>query len=100
MTVIMKDKAVVCQDKKFDFIRPETTQRLYRRIICPACGNDRHFYEVAEDVVITTRYIQNADGSFTPQSDESRILGEIRLYCVECDTDLSQFHDRFMEMLF
>lgn len=100
MTVTTKDKAVIHQDKKFDFIRSKTSHRLYRRIICPACGNDKHFYEIAEDVVLTTRYTQNADGSFTPQSDESSILGEVRLYCVECNTDLSQFHNRFMEMLF
>jgi len=71
-----------------------------RRIVCPTCGNDWYFYEIAEDVVLTTRYCQNADGSFTPQSDDSRILGEIKLYCGECQADMSQFHDRFVGMLF
>ncbi|MGQ9500356.1 MAG: hypothetical protein ACUVQ6_08500 [Dissulfurimicrobium sp.] len=50
--------------------------------------------------MLTTRYMQNPDGSFTPQSDESRILGEVKLYCAECQTDMSKFHSRFMEMLF
>ena len=73
---------------------------LGRRIVCPYCGNEKYFYEIAEDVMLTTRYIQNPDGSFTPHSDESRILGEVKLYCGECQADLSKFHDRFLEMLF
>ena len=73
---------------------------LGHRIICPYCGNEKCFYEIAEDVMLTTRYIQNPDGSFTPHSDESRILGEVKLYCGECQADLSKFHDRFLEMLF
>ncbi|NDY42499.1 hypothetical protein G3N55_06540 [Dissulfurirhabdus thermomarina] len=71
-----------------------------RRIVCPHCGNDRHFFEVAEEVMLTTRYVQNEDGSFTPQSDDSQILGDIRFYCAECNADLSQYHGRFVEMLF
>ncbi len=70
------------------------------RIVCPECGNDVDFFEVAEGVVITTNYIQNRDGSFTQESDESQILGEIKFFCGECDADLSNFHQRFMEMLF
>jgi hypothetical protein len=73
---------------------------LSRRIICPNCGNERNFYQIAEDVKLTTRYIQNADGSFTPLSDDSRILGEIKFYCGECQADLSEFYNRFLEMLF
>ncbi|HID97265.1 MAG TPA: hypothetical protein EYP57_03625 [Thermodesulfobacteriaceae bacterium] len=71
-----------------------------RRITCPICGNDWHFFEIAEDVMLTTRYVQNPDGSFTPRNDDSRILGEVKLYCGECKADISQFHDRFIEMLF
>ncbi len=74
--------------------------QLGRRIICPHCGNDWYFFEIAENVMITTRYIQNPDGSFTPQSDDSRIQGDVKLYCGECQADLSQFHNRFVEMLF
>jgi len=70
------------------------------RIVCPACGNDTEFYEVADGVVLTTRYIQHGDGSFSPEGDESQILGEIKLFCGECQADLSQFHQRFVEMLF
>ncbi len=81
-------------------VPPAPTPQLGNRIVCPHCGNDWHFYEVAEDVMLTTRYIQNADGSFTPRSDESSILGEVKLYCGECKADLSQFHHRLMEMLF
>lgn len=70
------------------------------RIACPVCGNDSDFYEVADDVVLTTRYIQNEDGSFTQDSDESQILGEIKFYCGECSADLTRFHKRFVDMLF
>jgi len=71
-----------------------------RRIVCPQCGNDLDFIEIADDVVITTRYIQNDDGSFTQEDDDSQVLGEIRLFCAECDADLTEFHKRFLEMLF
>ena len=70
------------------------------RIVCPHCGNDSDFYEVADGVLLTTRYIQNPDGSFVQDSDESQILGEIRFFCGECNSDLSAFHQRFLEMLF
>lgn len=70
------------------------------RLICPNCGNDYDFYEIAEDVVITTHYIQNQDGSFTPEEDDSQVLGEIKFICGQCQGDLSTFHQRFTEMLF
>jgi len=70
------------------------------RIICPDCGNDTEFIEVAENVILSTLYIQNQDGSFTPEEDESQVVGEIKLICAQCETDLSIFHDRFAEMLF
>ena len=70
------------------------------RIVCPNCGNDQEFLEVADGVILTTRYIQNDDNSFTQEGDDSQILGEIRFYCGECNTDLSQYHQRFLEMLF
>jgi ribosomal protein S27AE len=71
-----------------------------RRITCPTCGNDSEFLEVADGVILTTKYIQNDDNSFTQEGDESQILGEIRLYCGECNSDLTNFHQRFLEMLF
>ena len=70
------------------------------RITCPQCGNKTEFLEVADGVVLTTRYIQNSDGSFSQEIDESQVLGEVRFYCGECGSDLSQFHKRFVEMLF
>lgn len=78
----------------------DTVARPGGRIVCPECGNDLLFHEVAEEVTLTTRYIQNPDGSFTPQSDDSRIMGVVKLYCAECQHDLSRFHNRFVEMLF
>jgi protein-arginine kinase activator protein McsA len=70
------------------------------RIVCPECGNDSEFLEVAENVVITSRYIQNDDCSFTQDGDESQVLGEIKLFCAECSADLSNFHQHFLAMLF
>jgi len=72
----------------------------HRRIVCPNCANDLDFIEVADDVIITTRYVQNEDGSFTQEDDESQVLGEIKFYCAECDADLTEFHKRFLAMLF
>ncbi|MGQ9745982.1 MAG: hypothetical protein ACUVQV_08460 [Dissulfurimicrobium sp.] len=100
MTSTNKGKTKVKAGKTIGYICSELYPRLSRRIVCPTCGNDKYFYEIAEDVMLTTRYMQNPDGSFTPQSDESRILGEVKLYCAECQTDMSKFHSRFMEMLF
>ena len=39
------------------------------RIVCPHCGNDRDFIEIAHDVVVTSHYVQNDDGSFTYTPD-------------------------------
>ncbi|VAW33767.1 hypothetical protein MNBD_DELTA03-1661 [hydrothermal vent metagenome] len=70
------------------------------RIICPECGNDTDFFEVADGVIITTRYVQNDDCSFSQDGDESQILGDIKFYCAECNADLSYSHQRFLAMLF
>ncbi len=70
------------------------------RIICPYCGNDEDFLEVAENVTITTRYIQNEDGSFTPVADDTELMGEVHFYCGRCHADLTQYHRHFLEMLF
>lgn len=71
-----------------------------KKIICPKCGNDTYFYEVAHDVTITTYYVQNDDGSFTLRADDSKVVGDINLYCGECNEDLTRFHNRFVEMIF
>ncbi|MBC8208747.1 MAG: hypothetical protein H8E79_06235 [Desulfobulbaceae bacterium] len=78
----------------------QNTIQNVNRLSCPVCGNDTDFFEVADDVVITTHYTQNEDGSFSQQEDNSQILGQVRLICGECQADLSAFHDRFSEMVF
>ncbi len=70
------------------------------RIVCPNCGNDHDFMEIADGVILTTRYTQNDDGSFSQLDDESEIFGEIRFFCGECNSDLTQYHKHFLEMLF
>ncbi len=70
------------------------------RITCPECGNSTDFVEVAENVLVTTHYVQNADGSFTPQENETEIHGEVRLLCRNCGADMTPFHGHFLEMIF
>lgn len=70
------------------------------RIVCPNCGNDRDFVEIARNVIVTTTYLQNEDGSFTPDEGESDVLGKVGLFCGLCDSDLSFFHNHLSEMIF
>jgi DNA-directed RNA polymerase subunit M/transcription elongation factor TFIIS len=70
------------------------------KISCPECGNNREFVEIADDVILTTRYVQNEDGSFKQEVDESQILGDVQFLCGICGADLTQYHQRFQEMLF
>jgi len=77
-----------------------STSKPLGRIICPSCGNDQEFIEIARDVIVTTRYIQNDDGSFTPEDSESEVLGKVGLYCGQCETDVTSFHNHLMEMIF
>lgn len=68
---------------------------------CPECGNDREFVEVSAEVTTTTFYQQNPDGSFTPIDQESeQTSGSPRLYCGNCEKDLSALYERFAEMIF
>jgi hypothetical protein len=70
------------------------------KVSCPVCGNDEDFFEIADGVILTSRFLQNEDGSFTRDGDESQILGEIKFFCGECESDLTQFHQHFLDMLF
>jgi len=88
------------KDKKIKILPSNIKKNITQRIICPKCGNDTVFFEVARDVTITTFYIQNNDGSFSLKTDDSKIIGDINLYCGECNEDLSKFHNKFVEMIF
>ena len=70
------------------------------RIKCPTCGNDRDFIEVSRDVIVSTHYYQNDDGSFTPEEDENEVVGKVALYCGVCNANLSFFHNHLLEMTF
>jgi hypothetical protein len=70
------------------------------KISCPVCGNDEDFFEIADGVILTSRFLQNEDGSFSRDGDESQILGEIKFFCGECESDLTLFHQHFLDMLF
>jgi len=67
---------------------------------CPECGNDREFVEVSGEVITTTFYQQNPDGSFTPVDQESEQASGPHLYCGNCEKDLSALYPRFAEMVF
>lgn len=69
-------------------------------ITCPECNNNKEFLEVSDGVILTTRFIQNSDGSFSQELDDSQVLGQVKFYCGDCGADLTQFHKRFLEMLF
>jgi predicted RNA-binding Zn-ribbon protein involved in translation (DUF1610 family) len=71
-----------------------------QRITCPECGNNKEFLEVSDGVILTTRFIQHSDGSFSQELDDSQVLGQVKFYCGDCGADLTQFHKRFLEMLF
>jgi hypothetical protein len=70
------------------------------RISCPVCGNDEDFLEIADGVILTSRYLQNEDGSFTQDSDESEIMGEVKFFCGDCGGDLTEYYQHFLDMLF
>jgi len=70
------------------------------RIVCRRCGNAKNFIEVAGNALLTTHYVQNRDGSFTPMETETEILGEVKLYCGQCSADISEFNNHLHEMMF
>jgi len=69
-------------------------------IKCPHCGNAKNFFEITDDVITTTHYRQNHDGSFTIEEQCSQALGDVKLFCGNCEEDLTDFHQRFSEMIF
>ncbi len=71
-----------------------------QRITCAECNNNKEFLEVSDGVILTTRFIQNKDGSFSQELDDSQVLGQVKFYCGDCGADLTRFHKRFLEMLF
>ncbi|MDX9833694.1 MAG: hypothetical protein RBT36_00580 [Desulfobulbus sp.] len=70
------------------------------RIACPQCGNNSEFVEIADDVQVTTRYLQNTDGSFTAVENSTEIHGEVQFVCGQCGADLTLFRGHFLEMSF
>ncbi|MBM9518356.1 hypothetical protein JWG39_00825 [Desulforhopalus vacuolatus] len=73
---------------------------LVNLIQCPKCGNSEKFFEVVDNIVETTWYTQNKDGSFILEESNFRHLGPPRLFCAVCEEDLTAWHQRFSEMIF
>ena len=69
-------------------------------LICPACGNTEDFVELAGNVTVMTRYLQNYDGSFTPKENETEVHGSVRLLCGKCSADMTEYHNHVLGMLF
>lgn len=67
---------------------------------CPHCDNETDFFEITDDVITTTHYVQNKDGSFTLENKSAQSLGDVKLFCGNCEEDLTSFHQRFSEMIF
>ena len=79
---------------------PSQSSAITNRLVCPACGNDEDFFELANDVIQTSFFKQNRDGSFTHESDVSQINGDVLLFCGACEEDLTCYHKHFREMIF
>jgi len=76
------------------------TPGIANRLVCPTCGNDEDFFELANDVIQTSHYTQNSDGSFTHDSKSAQVNGDVLLFCGSCQEDLTHYHQRFKEMIF
>ena len=70
------------------------------RLVCPACGNATRFIEIADDVIVTTHFLQNRDGSFSTVDSETDVGGAVKLFCGKCRADISQYHGHLQEMKF
>ncbi len=79
---------------------PVPAAGIANRITCPVCGNNEVFFELANDVILTTYYRQNSDGSFSHESETAQRKGEVLLFCGSCEEDLSHYYQRFKEMIF
>jgi hypothetical protein len=79
---------------------PMPQPKVVNLLKCPYCDNDKDFFEITDDVITTTHYVQNKDGSFTIEEKSSQSLGDVKLFCGNCEEDLSSFHQRFSEMIF
>jgi hypothetical protein len=76
------------------------TGRPAGHLTCPVCGNTEDFIELAQNVTVTTRYLQHHDGSFTPEENDTEINGEVYLLCGKCNADMTGYHNHFIDMLF
>jgi len=81
-------------------VKPFDQPKVGNLLKCPYCGNEKGFFEITDDVITTTHYVQNRDGSFTIENKSSQSLGDVKLFCGNCEEDLSSFHQRFSEMIF
>jgi len=76
------------------------SSKIANRLCCPTCGNDRCFFEINEDVITTAHYIQNDDGSFTLEERLDQSFCLPKLFCNECEEDMTSYHRQFFQMIF
>ncbi|WP_022856092.1 hypothetical protein [Thermodesulfobacterium thermophilum] len=68
---------------------------LYReKIVCPNCQNSEDFYEVIENATIFVYYLQNEDGSLEALEEEIEVLGPVKFFCANCNTELTQMRNK------
>ncbi len=70
------------------------------RMKCPHCDNDLDFFEISEEAIIVSHYIQNPDGTFSIEDTSIKSVGGSKLFCGSCEEELSELHQRFSEMIF
>lgn len=79
----------------------KATTKAANLLRCPSCGNTTSFLEICDDVVTTTHYKQNPDGSFSLEERDFHSLGTPKLLCNECEEDMTQQHyHQFSKMIF
>lgn len=79
---------------------PKGVTKIANKLRCPSCGNEQCFFEINEDVITTTHYLQNTDGSFTLEERTEQSFGSPKLFCNECEEDMTNYHQQFSKMIF
>ncbi|WP_206202406.1 hypothetical protein [Thermodesulfobacterium sp. TA1] len=68
---------------------------LYKeKIVCPNCQNNEEFYEVIENATIFIYYLQNEDGSLEALEEEVEVMGPVKFFCANCNTDLTHLRNK------
>jgi len=82
-------------------LKKDSTAKAANLLRCPSCGNTQTFLEIDDDVVTTTHYAQNPDGSFHLEERDFHSLGTPKLLCNNCEEEMTEQHyHQFSKMIF